>query len=95
MSIHLSTAKKKKVRFGATPKPARLEACAPQNANCAGAAYAKAPASQGDAYGTSLRLSGFLEQFAKPASGRGAVELTRRHVENELFPIVDRQFPVR
>ncbi len=47
-----------------------------------------------DAYATSLRLSRFLEQFAQPARGLITIDFARRHVENELFPIVDRQFPV-
>ena len=38
--------------------------------------------------------SGFLEQFAKSASSLITINFTRRHVDNELFPIVDRQFPV-
>jgi hypothetical protein len=43
---------------------------------------------------TNSASSGFLEQFAKLASSLVTIDLARRDIENELFPIVDRQFPV-
>jgi hypothetical protein len=35
---------------------------------------------------TSSASSGFLEQFAKAASGFITIDLTRRHVEHQFFP---------
>ena len=39
--------------------------------------------------------SRFLKQFAKPASCLITSNLAGRHVDNELFPIIDRQSPLR
>ena len=44
---------------------------------------------------TAEAASGFFEQVTKPSSCLLTSDLARCHVENELFPIVDRQFPVR
>ena len=38
--------------------------------------------------------SGFLEKFAEAASRLITSNATRCHIDNELFPLVDRQFPV-